>query len=165
MKEPRDFARDVSQFAIPDGRGDRFSGYAVIGLPFSSGHVLALRCFPASSLGAACSSNEKKKSEPNHRMHSASSNGRPNERIAPAPKRKQGTMRRRHGCHRRWRISSYRNSQPADAPRTVVSAAGNGGEWRSRLLGSARATSSSGATRQHEAAELQSLGSRFRRQE
>ena len=56
MKEPRDFARDVSQFVIPDGRGDRFSGYAVIGLPFSSGHVLALRCFPASSLGAAYTS-------------------------------------------------------------------------------------------------------------
>lgn len=52
MKEPRDFARDVSRFAIPDGSGDRFSGYAVIGLPFSSGHVLALRCFEASSLGA-----------------------------------------------------------------------------------------------------------------
>ena len=45
MKEPGDFARDTSQFAIPDGSGDRFSGYAVIGLPFSSGHVLALRRF------------------------------------------------------------------------------------------------------------------------
>ena len=52
MKEPRDFARDAGRFAIPDGSGDRFSGYAVIGLPFSSGHILALRCFEASSLGA-----------------------------------------------------------------------------------------------------------------
>lgn len=31
----------------------RFSGYAVIGLTFSSGHVLALRRFAASSVGAA----------------------------------------------------------------------------------------------------------------
>ncbi len=56
MREPRDFARDANQFAIPDGSGDRFSGYAIFGLPFSSGHVLALRCFAASSLGAAYTS-------------------------------------------------------------------------------------------------------------
>jgi hypothetical protein len=36
---------------LPDGAGDRFSGYAIIGLPFQSGHVLALRRFPASSIG------------------------------------------------------------------------------------------------------------------
>ena len=34
-----------------DGTGDRFSGYAIIGLPFQSGHILALRRFPASSIG------------------------------------------------------------------------------------------------------------------
>jgi hypothetical protein len=51
MKEPSDFAHSIGQFAIPDGSGDRFSGYAVVGLPFASGHVLALRCFQASSLG------------------------------------------------------------------------------------------------------------------
>ena len=34
-----------------DGAGDRFSGYAIIGLPFQSGHVLALRRFSASSIG------------------------------------------------------------------------------------------------------------------
>ena len=50
MREPRDFARNFSQFAIPKGSGDRFSGYAVIGLPFSSGHVLALRRIEASSV-------------------------------------------------------------------------------------------------------------------
>ena len=33
------------------GPGDAFSGYAVIGLPFQSGHVLALRRFSASSPG------------------------------------------------------------------------------------------------------------------
>ena len=37
--------------ALPDGPGDRFSGYAIIGLPFQSGHVLALRRFPTSSIG------------------------------------------------------------------------------------------------------------------
>lgn len=36
---------------LPSGSSDRFAGYAVIGLPFRSGHVLALRRFPASSLG------------------------------------------------------------------------------------------------------------------
>lgn len=33
------------------GPGDTFAGYGVIGLPFRSGHVLALRRFSASSLG------------------------------------------------------------------------------------------------------------------
>jgi hypothetical protein len=56
MKEPADFARDTSQFSIPDGSGDRFSGYAVIGQAFSSGHILALRCFEVSSLGPAYTS-------------------------------------------------------------------------------------------------------------
>jgi len=36
---------------LPGGAGDRFSGYAIIGLPFQSGHVLALRRFPVSSIG------------------------------------------------------------------------------------------------------------------
>jgi hypothetical protein len=56
MKEPRDFAREISQFTKPGGTGDRFSGYAVIGLPFSSGHVLALRRFEVSSVGPAYTS-------------------------------------------------------------------------------------------------------------
>ncbi len=56
MKEPRDFAHSIGQFAIPCGSGDRFSGCAVIGLPFSSGHVLALRRVEASSIGPAYTS-------------------------------------------------------------------------------------------------------------
>lgn len=36
---------------VPEGDSDRFVGYAVIGSPFVSGHLLALRRFPASSLG------------------------------------------------------------------------------------------------------------------
>lgn len=33
------------------GAGERFSGYGVMALPFGSGHVLALRHFPAPSIG------------------------------------------------------------------------------------------------------------------
>jgi hypothetical protein len=41
---------------VPSGSGDRFAGYGIMGLPFASGHVLALRRFPASSLGYGYSS-------------------------------------------------------------------------------------------------------------
>lgn len=37
--------------ALPAGDEERFAGYGVMGLPFASGHVLALRRFPASSIG------------------------------------------------------------------------------------------------------------------
>jgi len=36
---------------VPDGESERFVGYGVMGAPFSSGEVLAMRRFPASSLG------------------------------------------------------------------------------------------------------------------
>jgi hypothetical protein len=36
---------------VPSGSGERFSGYGVAGVPFKSGHILALRRWPASSLG------------------------------------------------------------------------------------------------------------------
>lgn len=36
---------------LPPGPEERFSGYGVAGVPFRSGHVLALRRWPASSLG------------------------------------------------------------------------------------------------------------------
>ncbi len=50
--QPRDIISRIEGHArIPDGAGERFAGYAVIGLPFQSGHILALRRFPASSLG------------------------------------------------------------------------------------------------------------------
>jgi hypothetical protein len=55
--EPREIIQDIERSASPPmGTGDRFAGYAVIGLPFRSGHVLALRRFPASSLGAGYTS-------------------------------------------------------------------------------------------------------------
>ncbi|MFI7742572.1 hypothetical protein [Kocuria rhizosphaericola] len=36
---------------LPPGQEERFSGYGVMGLPFRSGHVLALRRFPVTSVG------------------------------------------------------------------------------------------------------------------
>jgi hypothetical protein len=36
---------------LPPGDEDRVAGFGVIGLPFRSGHYLALRCFTASSFG------------------------------------------------------------------------------------------------------------------
>ena len=57
LAQPRDLA-ELTEIdpAVPQGKGDRFSGYGVMGLPFISGHVLALRRFPASSLGYGYSS-------------------------------------------------------------------------------------------------------------
>jgi hypothetical protein len=40
----------------PVGVGERFAGYGVMGLPFANGHVLAMRRFPASSIGPAYTS-------------------------------------------------------------------------------------------------------------
>ncbi len=52
MGEPRGFARRVEQGVdLPPGTQERFSGFGLMGLPFTSGHILALRSFPASSLG------------------------------------------------------------------------------------------------------------------
>jgi hypothetical protein len=41
---------------LPEGEEDRFAGYGIMGLPFASGHVLAMRRFPASSIGPAYTS-------------------------------------------------------------------------------------------------------------
>jgi hypothetical protein len=41
---------------LPAGGGERFAGYGVMGLPFASGHVLAMRRFTASSIGPAYTS-------------------------------------------------------------------------------------------------------------
>jgi hypothetical protein len=38
---------------VPDGAGDRFAGYGVLGVAFPSGDVLAFRRYPASSVGPA----------------------------------------------------------------------------------------------------------------
>jgi hypothetical protein len=41
---------------LPTGAGKGFTGYGVMSLPFASGHVLALRRFPASYIGPAYTS-------------------------------------------------------------------------------------------------------------
>lgn len=40
-----------SETALPEDAAEQFCGYAVMGVPFSSGHCLAFRRFPASSVG------------------------------------------------------------------------------------------------------------------
>jgi hypothetical protein len=44
-------AETEARAELPAGTEERFAGYGVMGLPFSSGHVLAMRRFPASSVG------------------------------------------------------------------------------------------------------------------
>ena len=52
MKSPRMLAAAVEhEAAVPAGREERFRGYGVMGLPFASGYVLAMRRFPVTSLG------------------------------------------------------------------------------------------------------------------
>ena len=52
MLEPRDLVEKLERVVdLPPGKEGRFAGYGVMGITFSSGHVLGLRRFPASSLG------------------------------------------------------------------------------------------------------------------
>src|SRR3990172_1211308 len=55
--EPRDCAERIERAPeLPRGDGERFGGYGVMGAPFCSGHVLAMRRFTASSVGAGYTS-------------------------------------------------------------------------------------------------------------
>ena len=57
MKSIRAQALDAEQHAtLGPGHDERFAGYGVMGLPFSSGHVLAMRRFPVTSVGPGYSS-------------------------------------------------------------------------------------------------------------
>jgi len=52
MQSPLELVRRFEAApSVPGGAGERFKGYGVMGLPFESQHVLALRKFPASSIG------------------------------------------------------------------------------------------------------------------
>ncbi len=52
MTEPRAWAERIERHPmLPDANAKRFAGYGVMGLPFASGHILALRRFPSSSVG------------------------------------------------------------------------------------------------------------------
>lgn len=48
---PRDGAQLAESAQLPDGTDERFAGCAILGMPFGSGHYLAYRRFPASSIG------------------------------------------------------------------------------------------------------------------
>ncbi|MDQ0276806.1 hypothetical protein QO003_001109 [Arthrobacter silviterrae] len=49
---PREWAEAAEQAAIqPPDTAEHFAGYAVVGVPFGSGHYLAFRRFPTSSVG------------------------------------------------------------------------------------------------------------------
>jgi hypothetical protein len=57
VKEPAYYARHREEKPeLPEGKGERVSGYGVMGLPFQSGHVLGLRRWTASSVGQAFTS-------------------------------------------------------------------------------------------------------------
>ena len=56
MSTPARLAEAAEKADLPAGSGERFAGYGVMGLPFASGHVLAMRRFPASSIGPAYTS-------------------------------------------------------------------------------------------------------------
>lgn len=51
-KTPKEYAQEAYTAAqLPAGVIERIEGFAVMGLPFSSGNYLAYRCFPHSSFG------------------------------------------------------------------------------------------------------------------
>lgn len=50
---PCDYAQAAEKSGLPDDNVERFAGYAVMGLPLSSGCYLAFRHFTASSVGPA----------------------------------------------------------------------------------------------------------------
>ena len=57
MSDPRSMVEALERLKPPaEGEDERFSGYGVMAAPFRSGHLLALRRFPASSVGPAYSS-------------------------------------------------------------------------------------------------------------
>ena len=57
MLEPKELVDRLEQGTeLPSGNEERFAGYGVLGVPFTSGHLLAMRRFPASSLGESYTS-------------------------------------------------------------------------------------------------------------
>jgi hypothetical protein len=55
VKTPGQLAAETEHLSLPAGDGERFSGYGVMGQPFRSGHVLAMRRFARNSIGPAYS--------------------------------------------------------------------------------------------------------------
>lgn len=51
MSAPGEHAAAIDRSDLPDGDDERFAGYGIMAQPFRSGHVLALRRFPHTSIG------------------------------------------------------------------------------------------------------------------
>ncbi len=51
MTAPGELAAALERSDLPPGEGERFAGYGIMAQPFRSGHVLALRRFPHTSIG------------------------------------------------------------------------------------------------------------------
>jgi hypothetical protein len=52
VASPKDLAHSMERArVVPEGGGERFAGYGILGLSFDSGHVLAFRRMTATSLG------------------------------------------------------------------------------------------------------------------
>lgn len=67
---PRDVVAGLeARPLVPDGAHDRFSGYAVLGVRFESGDILALRRFPATSVGPGYTSVWHRSREGRWTMH------------------------------------------------------------------------------------------------
>lgn len=50
--DPRKLVQQLEAAAsLPTGPEERFNGYGVMGLPFRSGHILAMRRFSGTSIG------------------------------------------------------------------------------------------------------------------
>ena len=56
MTTPGELAAVLERSDLPPGEGERFAGYGVMAQPFRSGHILALRRFPRTSIGAGYTS-------------------------------------------------------------------------------------------------------------
>jgi hypothetical protein len=56
MTTPAEQVAAADRISLPAGGDELFSGYGVMGQPFASGHVLAMRRFPHSSIGAGYTS-------------------------------------------------------------------------------------------------------------
>jgi hypothetical protein len=55
--EPRRIIDHLEKYkSLPKGLEERFNGYGVMGLPFTTGHILGMRRFPVSSLGESYTS-------------------------------------------------------------------------------------------------------------
>ncbi len=52
MPNARELIAEIERSVeLPSGTNERFNGYGVMGLPFASGHALAMRRFPVTSVG------------------------------------------------------------------------------------------------------------------